>query len=527
MKPPLPSGEGRGEGLQDVFTGGHIMDRAERAELALRLAGVAFIAWGMAQLPQFVKFISALVRHSRAGTGQSMIATSLIYMSFIPGKIVIGACFAGFPGALSRLLLRPDRIPAPSREAELLQIGVVLLASYFLLTAVCGIGSAMILGASWLFVVALVGAIACYLIAYPTHFRRFLWCRAELLPDAATKPSGLLSAGLTFLAIFYATKVLFPFLHSAVYMFTRHPDADIQTPRWFRWDMAWNLFGHGLALLGAIVLLVYAGKVAGWFTSRRHELRPEGSSLVATGRRTCFELALLIAALFLFAAYLGDISWVLRAATVGFPIFAVALLVLARIFGPGLAAKLYREQSVEQSDEAVKGRLILEAAITVMALYYAATYLFPHPLFISVTDGCWSWGDFAANTVLPTALSLLLLAFRSDIAWLLYGRRAGERMPTAAERASALYPWLVLLGMMFLLADGPRLVPWIARDVFRLDRLFIRGGEGFPSMISLGPLRAIAGLILLFGAGWLSKKLSYGRLIPRIWPPVKRRGETG
>jgi apolipoprotein N-acyltransferase len=86
--------------------------------------------------------------------------------------------------------------------------------------------------------------------------------------------------------------------------------------------------------------------------------------------------------------------------------------------------------------------------------------------------------------------------------------RAGDSRPSPApytiHRADAL-KWLAVLGLWFVIMAGPDGLYWIGAALFHAMPPWLN-----PSVV------VMFGFVFVLAAPWVSRKLSYGRLIPAI-----------
>jgi hypothetical protein len=201
---------------------------------------------------------------------------------------------------------------------------------------------------------------------------------------------------------------------------------------------------------------------------------------------------------------------------------AIVALYAAGRYGWKLGARLSPRPAGEAQTHAETIALYAEAALTLVALYFSVT-------LVSSAAGRAIWGalaheggGYAARTIeydLAALAGVAALALRGDLAWLFWRRKATGATLTPARRAAVLRPWLVLMGLWFVLDEGPYLAVSTWAAVWRIPGPDVEG------------LQALPGLVMLLAASWVARRLSYGPLIPaiggRLIPAIRRRLNYG
>ena len=507
---------------------GDDMTKSEKAELAFRIAGLVLIVSGLSYLPTIWLIVRPLVSRSAGSSGTAFSTLALI--SPYASPFVLGACLMLFPQGVSAWLIRPARALSESTTEEMLHIGLVILGVLCLWsigivlmqllailmapsspTAQEGVPAAL---CSF----AVIPPLGLYLIICLRHLRLFLSARAAVRDGTPGTPSATLATGFILIGSYYCIRKLVGVLTWA-FQAIMPPVFAAEHPRIFwPWLIA-SLIGSGVGLIMSAGLVIFAGKLAGWLAPRAEPSSEEGSSSNALHeRRSYMEIALSVSVVYLFARFvvslvrspffgwhgtevIGALAHLLAVpAAVAVPVFF-----LTGRHAPRVAERFYPGEAVHREDGTK--HVMLEVCITIVALYFATHYVCHsagrHVSFDS-TSIEWAW-HLSFEHLLAGIVSLLMLVLRSDIAWLLHRYEGVSPTIGSVRRASALRPWLILLGVWFVLADAPGIVTWTG-EVLSLG-----------TVPSVPPLRAVPGVFFIFGAGWLSQKLSYGRVIPRIW----------
>ncbi len=254
---------------------------------------------------------------------------------------------------------------------------------------------------------------------------------------------------------------------------------------------------------------------------RRPDEEPAGWTLGARPG-TWFEVSLLVGVAYLFSRYLVHLvpshffGWGASAAwsaltrlLVAPTAVAIAVFYVAALLAPKIAGRLCAHEPGPAKRETEAARLIFEVCLAVLAVCFVFKYLHYVALdLVRSVSGAeeWTMRPWTLSSLLAGIASIGLLLFRSDIAALAVRGDVQGGVLTRPRRADALYPWLVLLGVWFLFIDVTVALGWAGASAFGIE---------YPSFVP--PVLAVRGPILIFGARWLSEKLSFGRVIPRIW----------
>ena len=286
---------------------------------------------------------------------------------------------------------------------------------------------------------------------------------------------------------------------------------------------------YGLGIVLSVLAILFAGRLAGRLCQSRHMAAEADSTAVSLRPQAWMGLAVLIGTVYVLANYLRYASALSYSSTYSFgraldfgrfqslvstlispPLLAIILGLLVAIFGPRLAARAHPVESRQPPGEGKGGLIALEVAITLCALYYGMAYVFRSLWLEGVVSArhVSLWQRLRLGVSLPVLLALGALVFRSDIAWLLYRRWRGNEEVSSPRRAQVLQPWIVLLGAVCLVVALPGAVA-LAVGIWHSDTEWM-------SWPSSSLPRAAAGLLLLFASGWVSRRLSHGRLVPRI-----------
>ena len=526
----------RGRG---AFEGGFSVNKYEKAELAFRIAGVAFLVDSVLYLPSWVSFLAGHIREYSLGTAMGVLN--------VYGTPIVCGALGTLLFLLSRRFARwvaGSEVVSfdPPQEANV-HIGVLLLGMICLMWAsslLLSIGALSIFAVSqggvrrlWeayharmtglMTLQALLGTGICaYLLTCPRHLRSFLARRASV-GEAAPRAIELLALGLVLMGTMIAFQQAWNAFIGAVNLcaaatgsFAGHR---VWLGHWLR------LAGFGLGLAAAVALVLFAGKLA-----RRLGGAPGGSGpeLPLPGRRSLFYLALLAGSLYLMLAgasqvppRYGDPTRLLGVGLLA--ALGAALLTCCLIWGRRFAANLYPEEPADEVQRRDSERLVLEVALGAIALHLAFGWVAPGKDFRTIPD-----------SMLAPALLVIVALFRCDLAWLLVGGRSKGTALDRPQRAQALQPCLVLLGAWLVLVNASELpmalsiattgtqsvaaeqTPHLGPPLYATSRRLV---ALLVVAIQTPYASAGAGLIVMLWARPISRLLSHGRIIPRVFPP--------
>jgi len=140
-----------------------------------------------------------------------------------------------------------------------------------------------------------------------------------------------------------------------------------------------------------------------------------------------------------------------------------------------------------------------ETGLVVLGLYFAATYLMravgasARGIAVSELGG---GPEMGLPMILTAMVPIGILLLRRRVVGCLVRDAEAADGRISLVRPEMIRPWIVLLGVWFVMQDGPLLVRW------GYERLTGARAAWLP------PLRALAGLVLVPTAGWLSRLLA-------------------
>jgi len=268
-----------------------------------------------------------------------------------------------------------------------------------------------------------------------------------------------------------------------------------------------------LILLALVAGVFAAGLCRRYATGRDSSLRPRALARLAPATLLGAAIAIGVFCRFFsggwprpFPALYWDLPRFLVREAV-FPLVAVAILWAMRFVAWPLGRRLSGNSTPSQDVEASSARLAIEVALVVLALWgveraigFGLRYL-PSALASS------GWFTYLLGSLTPLVGWCVLLAFKGDLAWLCGPRRMPAQEPLPAVRADLLQPWMFLLGLWFVVKGSAGIIAWVTAAAV----------TGWWDAGSYGRVwEAGFGLALILGAGWLSGRFSYGRLLPAI-----------
>ena len=493
------------------------MTKANRGKLAFKIAGIAWLVRiAPYVVPLWWPWISAGTRHWRGVTGGfKTIALSVLEVGFFVGP---GICLIAFSRPLSAWLLGTDKEELPPAPKELLHTGAVLVALYFLFAYAHLALLAFVDWRGWI-ALALAGPLVLLLVGFPRRITRLLQWPLNRWRGVAVGRSGVLAAGFAVLGLFFCAKTIFQTAGSLVFWLESvGPDAEFG--EWYRQALLRTLVSGGIGLVLGVALVLAAALLAGWLCRGRGR-NVEDSDHGSIAPTSWVELAMFAGVAYLFGSCLKSLvqspffAWkgvhalgalvhfVALPTLVGAGIFFVARLAL-----PPVAAWLWPREPGDPAESTARPLIALETAVTLVALYHVTGYLC-HLISLQVAfeaEGPAVSTSLRVERLLASAAALGIVLFRGDIAWLMLGRKRDYPAVSSGHRRALLLPWLALLGVWHILAYGPAGVCYLI-----LPRPV--GGS-----FSSGQVGGVVGSIFLFAAGPLSRLLSHGRIIPRIWP---------
>ena len=496
------------------------MTSQERRELAFRIGGVALCTMAVAQAPLAIRMLGSVIRAAHGDTG--ILAVLLVARATVLMP-AFGMWLLFFPRAACRVLLGSRAGGDYPRAEDTVQIGTALLAICFL----SAVGSFVLLGfvefdvlASVLSIVAIAVTIALYLLGRWGRPRALIARRMDTGRGAPSWSLDLVAMGIGMIGLYRCALSPYQVAGSAVGL-VRSAGESYGADYPIRLVHLTSLVQSTCGGVLAVALVLWSGRLAGWLVrGRRPDEEPAGPTLEARPG-TWFEVSLLVAVAYLFSRYLVHLvpsHLFLWAGTVALRAFvhllvlpaavAIAVFYVAALLAPKLARRLYADEPGPAKRETEPARLIFEVGLAVLAVNFMLMYLSAGAgdilTRLSVSEKWAILRGHPASLVAGIA-SIGLLCLRSDIAALALRGDVEGGVLTRPRRAAALYPWLVLLGVWFLFIDVKLALGWSAASAF---------GVGFPFC---PPVLAFRGPLLIFAARWLSEKLSFGPLIPRIW----------
>ena len=485
------------------------MTKAERGELAFKIAG---IVWVLRCLPVLSALYHLILQeahtHFDAG-GRLDAAAGLVYQLAV--TVVPPICLIGFSRRLSRWLLRPRETDFASIFEEALHTGIVLIGLSFALAY----AFAVLLVFEGAAVLAPWGAgtvVALSMLASAGHLTRFLqrWGRRSV--EGQNASAGIVRVGLALMGLYLCLRSVIGGT-SALAMVLWPPAENALFGETVRTFQVRQVYTNAAYLAVAIALVLSAPRVAAWLCRGETQLEGDRPSTSGPGARTYVELTLFAGLVYVFVDYFSRrmgppfSQWqgrdVIRvvAVTVAMLALGMGVFYVGRLCLVKVAGWLVPGDSASEEANGARALVILEVPITIIAVHRVASDLL-------------SLSSIVAEKALPEAavISLGIILLRSDIAWLMLGRRRPSEAICAERRAAALRPWLILLGVWLVVVHFPGAPAGLAlRHIF------------YPT-VHLPHLGFVAGLALIFGAGWLSRLLSHGRIIPRIWPEPRSVG---
>lgn len=509
------------------------MTSQDRAKLAFKVAGLVLITHALCCLGWVYSFFELLVYSLRGQGGGSpgYLATAAATQLGIPGASLLGgALLIGFARPISSRLLKPSETGPEPLPQELLRIGLVVLGVYWLFWMVVVLPLALHSSeVAHLMSFAPVGAIALLFLAWPRLPASVLYRRVAVPGRHEAGRPAMLALGIAMLCTYFALRSMGGIASTVSLMLTQEAAAVEQIAVIWRWLVDNLLIGSG-GLILVVIVAFYAGRLGAWLGGPRGPAEERSLPRVRLSGSVYLTLAIFVSVAYLFVYHLRYLvrsplfAWrgteavgALAHLAVVPTVVAIAAFALAGRYGWRLGAWLWSRESAEQQDGPSGAALIVaEVGITVAALL-AVTNCFARVATAKLWEvlpsagvlGAWRIGHY-----LPAGVAAAgMLLFRSDLAWLLCRRSVAPQPVSPLWRASLLRPWIVLLGFWFVLTDGATTLLWIGR-VF-----FLAEPSGGPR------LSVAAGLLLIFAAPWLSDKLSYGRLLPRLWPARPGTGD--
>ena len=497
------------------------MTRQEKAKLTLRIAGAALIVW---ILPHLYLSIRQFVAMGFRPKDAPVLLWLLVDWPLLTA--LMGVVLLLLPGRVARQIFRGEEDRPLSQPEELLQIGIFLIG----IVAVPAWVSLMLLALlapppqlGFLVSGVIFAAVAFWMLVFPGRLRKALSPRMAVAAESSRTPAPLLALGFLLLGLYFCTSKVSSIVGPVVVVLATRPPDD-WAPGAFRHYLLAGIVSNGLALIAAFVLLLWAGPLASLLAGRANGQEEAEQTYAKPGPRTYFELALFVGVTYLFFRCLPHLvrspifAWQGTAALgalahfVAAPAIAAALVFfLAGRLLPKIAGLLYPTEP----GGVAAGHAMGEAAITILALYFSTDYLLHYHLIRQIAiAGSWQPQIylFELARLLPGLASLGILAFRGDLAHLARRPKREEQVFSRRALARMLRPWLALLGMFLVLSDGPPALYWAGAKLLGLQP----GAPGVPYLPRLG---FVPGFVFILAAGTLSRWLSFGRLVPKIWPP--------
>jgi hypothetical protein len=407
---------------------------------------------------------------------------------------------------LSRWLLRPHETDFTSIFEEALHTGIVLIGlkafvSFVFLLLQVFRSPEVLLAAS------AAGVAAICLVVFSRRLASYLHGVGRRPVDACAASMSIVSVGLVLVGLYQCLHSIIGGISAVTVLLAQRVEyggALGEIARWFQMSGVY-INAAGLALSCAVLLS--APRVAACLCGGENEVHDDRPPTAGPGARTYVELTLFAGLLYVFVDYfsrrMGPFfsEWrardVIRVVGVSVAILALGMGVfyVGRLCLAKVARWLVPQDSENGEDNGTTPLVILEVAITIIAVHRVASDL------LSVSS-------IVAEKALPEAavISLGIILLRSDIAWLMLGRRRPSEAISAERRAAAVRPWLILLGVCLVVTYVAGAVAWLGMR------------PAYGSLADLPHLGFVAGLALIFAPGWFSRLLSHGRIIPRIWP---------
>jgi len=483
--------------------------RAERrTEVVFRSTGIALLALGVPRA--FTLF--AFLRGSLSGPEfPPAFITHLAVELLLDllGPVVLMA----FGGLLSQLLLRPRLRNYSGVSEHLLHAGVCLMALTLGAELAFRAAGFALPGYNQAFLVLAGGAASmALLLAFSWPAARFA---CSLVPAVAGRDTRL-AARTTGLLLIGAFSVVVAFARIGMSL----PGWLLAAPR--------QPLGY-TATVGAagMTLVAMAGRLASGMGNRCPG--PEGPGpLEEAPPRTWYELVALAAITYL---WIWGVGYLARAAHVRGALVSGTLLLLllappaalaGRLLAPALARLLARNSSTASQNRGARPLLWLEAGISLVALHLIVTNLatFTEVALRGTTFSVSPLGGMKATisfrgwersfvSLAAVVAAMWLVLLRGDVAWLLWGTKGVRRHASRQRRAALLCPWISFLGAWHLARFLPTLIFLIAD----------RPNGPFPTAESIvGNLTGLTLAAALFSlAGPVSRLLSHGPILPRIW----------
>jgi hypothetical protein len=526
------------------------MTREERLEVAFKIAGIGFIALALS---------SADAVRSLLGTVWGLVHEGSLYdlrgRLTIAGFLFAHALATFLAGVVLTRLAQPlsERFRPPEAEApalgseQFLPFAVLLLGVTLLLPLLLAVPFALLRPSN----VSFGGGI----LIVPVGFAGFILIAgarplAKLLRRGMRLPQSEAGLGVPGLAL----GVLVVGMHFCVYEpwtilgaltttvpAVAAPDGALADLRFWRYE---TLVTSSVRLALGLGLVCYAGRVAMRLSCRSMEAEAEAPPSGGFSADMWLALAVFVAVVYIALRYvtycihapfltLFHVEWLATAETWAYHLVlpvgsAVAILCVAGRQAWKVGRRLCPEpfwQREPGSDATAVGqmaRVYSEVAVTVIALFFAIGLLSQafgrHFVAIAPADGSGvasSFSSYAPEHVIAAAAAIVALLLRGEIARLFWRHHGSDAHVPASRRAAALRPWLVLMGLWYVLSTGPDVVYWFGA----------RSGREPCPWAAL--LKAVPGLVLLLAAPWVARRLSYGPLIPAIRSAIGRRLNYG
>ena len=473
------------------------MTAERRAEVAFRIVGIALLALCLPAACLWSRMVWRMATSGASARDYPVPVLVVLAWSLGPLLLVVRA------GGLSRLLLRSHERSYSDTAQQIVHIGICLVALVLPVQLLLGVIGNLLLGKWVVFAVLAVGCASIVLVlvcSWPVTrlLYSFVDSAAGRSQNTAAVAGGILLVGaftlLAALARFSAT------LAGAW--------ASGAGPR---------LRYQGASAACGVMLVLLAGRLAlGMW--RRWPVPDQTLQREEAPPRIWYEIALFLAAVHLLIPGItsllwGSGQWVTLA-------LVVSAVPLARYLVPWLASVLDGRGFTGPEENDSRGLLWLETGITVLALHVAIRNV---ALFVELAMSSRSslpWGAIGARVVfngapaqhkalLALLVAVILIFLRGDVAWLLRCRIGARLQLKWQSRAAALCPWIFLLGVWHLAYFLPALASLLVAD---------SDGRFGPSQLAPARMAGLMLAMVLFSfAGPLSRRLSHGPILPRIW----------
>ncbi len=487
------------------------MTTGERATLAFRILGIyCFVIT--------LHFIGLLAQSllARIGLMDAPLPFRWTTAIFTGSWIGLGILLLLFAGWLSRLATRALE-GSEDLHTEATALACVLVGvTYLFGTAV--LVEFLLVDREWgsLPLIAVAAAVGLALVAGAPGLAR--WVRNRSLPylDAPAAAFATLFVGILVICIRSASFSLVGVLGT----FTL---SDAFSPGEQRMLLAERVTNGGLVLMLVVVCVGFLAEIAS--RGARRGPAPPGGRVLPTppGAWVCLTAAILLGAFYHLPpairalVELWPVGWSVPGAVArvvwGIVATGLAGCAVAFVWGPiarWLAARVYRPDPDEGAERA-SARLILEVGITLLVLWHLISRTFG-VYSVRLASEDWEWSFWLGwHYWLAPALTLILLAFRGDIARIWMRPGGPEELQAGRRRAAALYPWLVLLGVWTLFRSVPSAA---VSTIQRATGIQLVLGSERPMLL----VQVALGAVLVVLAGPLSRLLSFGPILLRKRP---------